>query len=398
MEGKEETQNSNIHTHIHTPANPPNCPECSSKRLYKDGFRQLRDGSSIQRWLCRECGFRFSNSDSRNNTYRKCLTNRDHQICVFKEAKNLASTTENKTVGDLQFADTRAELIQFAIHLRKQGRQESTAVGQSKLLRIIWQRGAILSNPESVKETIANQKGWCPGRKENAVDAYTNFLLMHGMKWNPPQYQRVEKIPFIPTEKELDNLIAGCGKKTATFLQLLKETGIRAGEAWQLEWKDIDAETRIIRVKPEKGSNPRAPRISEKLLAMINALRKNSGRIFGTYTLNGFAASYYRQRKTIALKLQNPKISQITFHTFRHWKATMEYHRTKDILYVMKLLGHKNIKNTLIYTQLLPFNEDEQFICKVAENTKEACQLIEDGWEYVTGEYSDGGKIFRKPK
>jgi hypothetical protein len=76
----------------------------------------------------------------------------------------------------------------------------------------------------------------------------------------------------------------------------------------------------------------------------------------------------------------------------------MEYHRTKDTLYVTKLLGHKNIKNTLIYTQLLPFQEDEQFICKVAENTKEACQLIEDGWEYVTGEYSDGGKIFRKPK
>ena len=28
----------------------------------------------------------------------------------------------------------------------------------------------------------------------------------------------------------------------------------------------------------------------------------------------------------------------------------MEYHRTKDILRIMKILGHKNIKNTLIYT------------------------------------------------
>jgi hypothetical protein len=31
-------------------------------------------------------------------------------------------------------------------------------------------------------------------------------------------------------------------------------------------------------------------------------------------------------------------------------------------------------------------------------NAKEECQLIEEGGEYVTGEYSDGGKIFRKPK
>jgi hypothetical protein len=31
-------------------------------------------------------------------------------------------------------------------------------------------------------------------------------------------------------------------------------------------------------------------------------------------------------------------------------------------------------------------------------NTKEACQLIEDGWKYETGEFNDGGKIFSKPK
>ncbi len=29
---------------------------------------------------------------------------------------------------------------------------------------------------------------------------------------------------------------------------------------------------------------------------------------------------------------------------------------------------------------------------------KEACALVDAGFEYVTGEYTDGGKIFRKPK
>jgi len=42
--------------------------------------------------------------------------------------------------------------------------------------------------------------------------------------------------------------------------------------------------------------------------------------------------------------------------------------------------------------------EDEQFICKVALNTAEACKLIEDNFIFVAGEYDDGGKIFRKPK
>lgn len=30
----------------------------------------------------------------------------------------------------------------------------------------------------------------------------------------------------------------------------------------------------------------------------------------------------------------------------------MLYHKTKDILYVMRFLGHKSIKNTLVYIDL----------------------------------------------
>ncbi|MHA1711164.1 MAG: tyrosine-type recombinase/integrase [Candidatus Freyarchaeota archaeon] len=63
---------------------------------------------------------------------------------------------------------------------------------------------------------------------------------------------------------------------------------------------------------------------------------------------------------------------QISFHTFRHWKATTLYYQTKDILYVMKFLGHRNIKNTLVYTQLAKFSEKNELVCKVAINAKEA--------------------------
>jgi len=72
-------------------------------------------------------------------------------------------------------------------------------------------------------------------------------------------------------------------------------------------------------------------------------------------------------------------------------------HKTKDILHVMRLLGHKNIKNTLIYTQLISFKENEYHV-KVAHNVEETCELVKLGFQYVTGEYDDGGKIFRKPK
>ena len=73
----------------------------------------------------------------------------------------------------------------------------------------------------------------------------------------------------------------------------------------------------------------------------------------------------------------------------------MEYAKTKDILYVMKLLGHKNIQNTLIYTQLVNFERDE-YHSAVAKNVEEARKLVEAGFEYVC--HHEGVMIFRKRK
>ena len=44
----------------------------------------------------------------------------------------------------------------------------------------------------------------------------------------------------------------------------------------------------------------------------------------------------------------------------------MEYHKTKDILYAMKFLGHKGIENMLVYTQLVNLGEDE-YISKLSK-------------------------------
>jgi len=73
----------------------------------------------------------------------------------------------------------------------------------------------------------------------------------------------------------------------------------------------------------------------------------------------------------------------------------MEYHKTKDILHVMRRLGHKRIENTLIYTSLVQFESDD-FHSAVAENIDEAKKLIEAGFEYVCTH--EDRMLFRKRK
>ncbi|MCW4030924.1 MAG: tyrosine-type recombinase/integrase [Candidatus Bathyarchaeota archaeon] len=90
-------------------------------------------------------------------------------------------------------------------------------------------------------------------------------------------------MPFIPTEREIDNLIAACNKNIALFLQIDKETGARAGEIFTLAWTDINQESATINITPEKGSNPRNPRYSKKLSSMLNQIPKTENRIFAHY-------------------------------------------------------------------------------------------------------------------
>jgi integrase len=305
---------------------------------------------------------------------------------------------KTRTINGLAGTTKNAEelLINFALYMKKQGLKDSTIKPRLGILNVLIRRGVDLLNPESVKEGIAKQTTWCEGRKDNAVNTYNNFIIMHGLQWNPPKYKRIHKLPFIPTETEIDQLIAGCGQRTATFLQILKETGARCGEAWQLQWTDIDFQNRIITITPEKGSNPRQFKISMTLVAMLNALPRDNQQIW-TSKLKTIRRGFQRSRKRAANSTQNPRILRITFHTFRHWKATTEYHKTKDILHVMRILGQKNITNTLRYTQLIQ-TDDDDFISKVAKTVEDACKLIDVGYEYVTEFQDQGVKIFRKRK
>jgi integrase/recombinase XerD len=261
-------------------------------------------------------------------------------------------------------------------------------------------RKANLNNPETVKEYLANAT-CSDSRKERLTWELIRFYKWKNIPFQPPHYKPIDKLPFIPLETEIDALISGSGRKTACLLQLLKETGMRAGEAYAAKWTDIDLEQSRIIVQPEKGSRSRTLKVSSRLISMLNRLPKNSQHIFRQEqqdhltSLKTARRNFERQRKRLSIKLQNPRLNQIHLHTLRHFFATMTYNRTRDILYTMRQLGHHNIMHTLRYTQLVDWPTD-QYVCKVAETVNDATMLIESGYEYVTD--FNGTKLFRKRK
>ena len=398
--------------------NTPICPECGSESLYKDGLRYLADGSSVQRYLCRVCSYRFSWPRRERQHKTKDLKS-EHAITLGECSSRALALLERRLEGAMSNikektgsgpinagatlessnTDVRSELLNFAWTLKKQGLASETITNYTSKLKLLAENGANLLDPETVKAVLAKLEKsnvW----KHLAVCAYTKFLKMKGLKWEPPTYKTTRKLPFIPTEQELDSLIASCGKKLAAFLQLLKETGMRCGEANRLRWEDVDLERQIITLnRPEKGGNPRLFKISAKLASMLGAMPKKTPYVFGYNTLKSKFRSLHIARKKAAEKLGNPRLLRITFHTLRHWKATMEYHKTKDLLHVAQMLGHKSIDTTTLYIQIekaLFETQNDEFHFATAKTIEEAGKLISCGFEYVC--HHEGIMLFRKRK
>ena len=391
-------------------AQPPKCPQCNSRKIYRDGLRYLAEGGTVQRWLCRECGYRFSrtkplqeNPEWQINTPNTLASKR--QVCelLTRESKNLTEVPRQETapregtVAAPDQATVKGLLVKFAAWSERQGYKESTYY---RNLKVLVNRGANLLDPESVKSVIArlqrkNREPWSDTAKMMMRYAYDAFAKMEQIAWTPPRYKQREIEPFIPDESELDALIASCrSKMMATYLQCLKETYGDPTEALRLRW--IDITNNIITIaQPVKNHLPRQLEVSQKLLSMLANLPKTSERIFPT-TYESVLGSFNRIRKRAAHTLQNPRLLKITLTSYRHWGGTMiAYYTNGNVLTVKKLLGHRHVENTMKYIGRIQFKND-RFDIATATNEEEIKQLGATGFEKY--DEHNGIHFYRKPK
>jgi len=369
------------------------CPECGSSRTWLDGKRYVQ-GQAIQRYLCRVCGYRFSEN---HNNERQTIS--DCQICALetKRVKNLVKV-ETRTETAPRESNTKGQIVSFAWHLKKLGRSNATIKTYTNRIENLAKYGD-LNDPESIKSVIASRYN-DNSTKRLVCCAYDSYLKFLGGQWTKPKYRAEHKTVFIPTEDELQLAINSGHKESVVYSKFLYETGARANEAARLEWTDLDRERKKATVKASKNGNSRIISISEDLMKLLFSLPMNHETVFLKRPKNARSSAFHNRMMRLAKTHNNPRMIKIHLHTFRHCKALREYHKTKNVLHVKKVLGHRSINTTMLYVELYTeiYNDlmPEDYICEIVSNAKEAKKLIESGFEYVCK--IEGEELFRKVK
>jgi integrase len=170
-------------------------------------------------------------------------------------------------------------IVEYGFWMRKEGYSETTIEQYVRLLKELSKYGD-LQDPESIKVALSPMS-WTEATKEMACGACGIYARQHRFAFIAPRYRRVEKLPFIPMESEIDQLIVSMGLKTSTFLSILKDTGTRPLEIWNLKWTDVDYPSSTVTITPLKHSKPRRLKLSSSTIAQLNQLTRPNVNVFG---------------------------------------------------------------------------------------------------------------------
>lgn len=140
-------------------------------------------------------------------------------------------------------------------------------------------------------------------------------------------------------------------------------TGLRSGELYALKWSDVDLENNYISINqswtskngfgPTKNYDNRSVPISSELSLLLKRIKLSSS-LNEEFVLPRLKSWRFGEQASILREFcKDIGITEIAFHDLRATFITQMLIKDVPVAKVMKIVGHSNIKTTMVYLRLI---------------------------------------------
>jgi integron integrase len=214
---------------------------------------------------------------------------------------------------------------------------------------------------------------------------------------NATRAKRPKRLPTVLTQEEVSQVLNGMSGTPQLISKLLYGSGLRLMEAIRLRVKDLDFAQHQVVVRDGKGMKDRVTVLPDSLIVPLQEhlqrakliherdLAQGYGSVYLPYALGrkypnadrewiwqyvfpatalskdprtGVVRRHHVSESSVQKAVKKASRlaginKRVTCHTFRHSFATHLLEDGYDIRTVQELLGHKDIRTTMIYTHVL---------------------------------------------
>ncbi len=258
------------------------------------------------------------------------------------------------------------------------------------------------SDVENYLNYLANTRMVAASTQNQALSAlvflYKHILGKKLMVLNKLKRAKMpEKLPVVLSQEEAMSVLAHLDGLPYLITLLLYGSGLRVSECLRLRVQDVDFEFQQLWVRSGKGNKDRVTLLPKKAISLLKDQIRKVMLLHGKDIKEGYgfallpkalATKYPNENRQlrwqylfpssrraadprtklihrfhISVSWINKEIKRaaikaginkkISAHTFRHSFATQLLQSSYDIRTVQELLGHKNLKTTMIYTHVI---------------------------------------------
>lgn len=201
---------------------------------------------------------------------------------------------------------------------------------------------------DGVKSSTVNRELACIKHMFNLA---CRWKILHENPFDDVKFLEVkEKKIRILSKAEADLFVDAAAESLKPIILTALSTGMRLGEILGLRWSDINFVRYSIHIRAEnsKSKKSRDVPVNGLLAATLKELIRSSEFVFESPKKSGEHIKNISGSFRTAIKKSG--IEKLTFHALRHTAASWMIEKCGiDLVTVKEILGHSDIKTTMIY-------------------------------------------------